>query len=198
MAFTLQLGDSAIDFTLAATDGKVYNIGSFQNYPWLVLFFTCNHCPYVTGSDELTRKTAERFAGAGVHFVGINSNSFVTKPADSFAKMVERMAEYRFPWDYLYDPTQQVAKDYGALRTPHFYVFNQQRKLCYTGRGVDNPRDSSLVTEHTLDLVLEALVANKTPPYEVTNPIVCNVKWDGQDAHWMPPDACDLVLVKPN
>jgi hypothetical protein len=153
----------------------------------------CNHCPFVLGSDELTRQTDEKFSPEGVRFVGINSNSENTYAEDDFDHMVKRMNEQKFPWVYLRDQSQSVAKDYGALRTPHFYVFDKDRKLVYTGRGVDSPRDAQKITENTLDLVLEALTSGKESPVEATNPIGCNVKWDGKEAHWMPADACDLV-----
>jgi hypothetical protein len=107
--------------------------------------------------------------------------------------MVKRMEKFKFPWVYLYDKTQEVAKAYGALRTPHFYVFNEERKLVYTGRGVDSPRDISRMTINNLDIALDELTSGKAISVPVTNPIGCNVKWDGKDAHWMPPDACDLV-----
>jgi peroxiredoxin len=193
MAFTLEIGQKAPDFKLPATDGKTYSLEDFSESPWLVVFFTCNHCPYVIGSDEVTRSTAEKFKSKGVQFVGINSNSKNTHEDDSFPNMVKRMEEFQFPWIYLYDESQEIAKDYGALRTPHFYVFNIDRELFYTGRGVDSPRDTSKMTENTLELVLDALTSGKKAPNSVTNPIGCNVKWDGQDRHWMPADACDLV-----
>ena len=107
--------------------------------------------------------------------------------------MVSRMDKYRFPWIYLYDETQEIAKKYGALRTPHFYVFNEKRELIYTGRGVDNPKDASRVSVNDLDRVLSELVSGKKISVELTNPIGCNIKWDGKDPHWMPVDACDLV-----
>ena len=193
MAFTLQPGQKAIDFKLPATDGKEYSLSDFDRFKYLVIFFTCNHCPYVLGSDELTRQTAEKFSKRGVGFAGINSNSENTYPEDSFPNMVERMKKNKFPWVYLYDQPQEVAKAYGALRTPHFYVFDENRILVYTGRGVDNPRDTSKMTVNNLDLALGELTTGKPISVPVTNPIGCNIKWDGRDAHWMPPDACDLV-----
>jgi peroxiredoxin len=193
MAFTLQPGQKAINFKLPATDGKKYGLSDFDRFKYLVIFFTCNHCPYVLGSDEITRQTAEKFSKRGVGFAGINSNSENTYPEDSFPNMVERMKKYKFPWVYLYDQPQEVAKTYGALRTPHFYVFDENRILVYTGRGVDNPRDTSKMTVNNLDLALGELTTGKPITVPVTNPIGCNIKWDGRDAHWMPPDACDLV-----
>lgn len=193
MAFTLQPGQKAIDFKLPATDGKEYSLSDFDRFKYLVIFFTCNHCPYVLGSDEITRQTAEKYSKRGVGFAGINSNSENTYPEDSFPNMVERMKKDKFPWVYLYDQPQEVAKAYGALRTPHFYVFDENRILVYTGRGVDNPRDTSKMTVNNLDLALGELTTGKPISVPVTNPIGCNIKWDGRDAHWMPPDACDLV-----
>lgn len=195
MSFTLQIGEKAPDFTLPATDGKTYSLADFDDAKTLVVFFTCNHCPYVLGSDEVTRQTAERFAPHGVKFVGINSNSANTNPDDDFPHMVERMKEKKFPWVYLYDKSQEVALAYGALRTPHFYVFDADRKLIYTGRGVDSPRDTSKMTVSDLARALEEHVAGKPVSVPLTNPIGCNVKWEGQDAHWMPAEACDLVFA---
>ena len=193
MAFTLEIGSKAPHFELPATDGKTYSLSQFDQAHYLVIFFTCNHCPYVIGSDELTRRTAMKFAPKGVTFIGINSNSPNTYPEDDFPHMVSRMEQFRFPWLYLYDATQEIARIYGALRTPHFYLFNQERNLIYTGRGVDYPRDASRVTVNDLDRALTELKEGRPISVEMTNPIGCNVKWDGKDAHWMPADACDLV-----
>ena len=193
MAFTLQLGEKAPDFSLCATDGNTYSLADFSEAEALVIFFTCNHCPYVKGSDEVTRRTVEKFGPRGVAFVAINSNSPSTYKEDSFENMVKRMQKYKFPWVYLVDETQDVARAYGALRTPHFFVFDKDRKLVYTGRGVDNPLNTSKMTVNDLDNALEEYLAGKEISVPLTNPIGCNVKWEGEDPHWMPPDACDLV-----
>ena len=83
MTYTLQIGQKAPDFSLPATDGKTYSLSDFDDARFLVVFFTCNHCPYVIGSDEVTRQTAEKFKEHGVVFVGINSNSEQTYAEDS-------------------------------------------------------------------------------------------------------------------
>lgn len=194
MAFTLELGEKAPDFTLPATDGKTYSLSDFDDSKVLVVFFTCNHCPYVLGSDETTRATALKYMPHGVRFVGINSNSEKTNADDSFDHMVKRMEEHNFPWTYLRDEDQSVAKAYGALRTPHFYVFNADRELIYTGRALDNPKEPEKATVNNLDDALEAAIYGQEVSTPLTNPLGCNVKWTGQDAHWMPPEACDLVL----
>ena len=193
MAFTLEIGAKAPDFALPATDGKTYKLSDFKDAKTLVIFFTCNHCPYVKGSDEVTRQTAEKYMKQGVRFVGINSNSENTHPEDSFEQMVERMKVNKFPWVYLRDKTQKVALAYGALKTPHFFVFDNNRELVYTGRGVDNPKDTAKMTVNDLDKALAEHLAGKPVTVKLTNPIGCNVKWEGKDQHWMPPEACDLV-----
>ena len=193
MAYTLQIGQEAPDFKLPATDGNTYQLSDFDGWPVLAVFFTCNHCPYVIGSDEVTRQTAEKFESEGVKFVGINSNSKNTYTEDDFEHMVERMNKYKFPWLYLYDESQDIAKAYGALRTPHFFVFDKERKLIYTGRGVDNPRDTRKMKVNDLERALTEHLEGKPVSVPLTNPIGCNVKWEGKDPHWMPVEACDLV-----
>jgi hypothetical protein len=91
------------------------------------------------------------------------------------------------------DETQEVARHYGALRTPHFFVFDRDRRLVYTGRAIDNPRNAAESTVNDLERALEEVTSGRKVSVQVTNPIGCNVKWEGQDAHWMPPEACDLV-----
>ena len=192
MSFTLSLGAGAPEFCLPATDGKTYSLSDFKEKV-LVVFFSCNHCPYVIGSDENTRRLAEAYTDNGVRFVAINSNSRNTYEEDSFEHMVERMAEHQFPWLYLHDKSQEVALAYGALRTPHFFVFDESRRLVYTGRAIDAPRNSEESTTHELADALNDLVSGGAVQVAVTNPIGCNVKWDGQPKKWVPADACDLV-----
>ncbi len=192
MGFTLDIGEKAPDFKLPATDGKIYSLKDFADAHYVVIFFTCNHCPYVKNSDEETGKTAEKFKKQGVAFIALNSNSKETYAEDSFENMKKRMKEKKFPWVYLYDETQDVARAYGALRTPHFFVFDEKRTLVYTGRGMDNPKKPSASTCNDLNRTLEECVRGEAVSQPKTNPIGCNVKWRGKEAHWMPPEACDL------
>ena len=193
MSYTLNIGSKVPEFKLKSTTDEYFTVSDFKTYPWLVVFFTCNHCPYVIGSDEYTRSLAEKYSLKGVKFVAINSNSPNTYPEDDFDHMKERMERYKFPWLYLYDETQETAIAYGALRTPHFYLFNNERELVYTGRALDNPKDPSKSSHHDLERALEEVIDGKKVSLPVTNPIGCNVKWDGKHKHWMPPEACDLI-----
>jgi peroxiredoxin len=193
MGYTLEIGDKAPDFSLPGTDGKTYSLSDFKNAHYLVIFFTCNHCPYVKGSEEITRQTAERFKGQNVDFVAINSNSKEHYEEDSFENMKKKMEEKHLPWVYLYDESQDVARAYGALVTPHFFVFDKRRHLVYTGRGVNHPREPEKVTCNDLARTLEECVTEEAVSVPKTNPPGCNIKWKGKDPHWMPEDACNLV-----
>lgn len=193
MAFTLSIGQPAPDFSLPATDGRTYSLADFADKPILVVVFTCNHCPYAIGSEDRLIDMARRYAPHGVAFVAINSNATHNHPEDSFEHMKERAKRKNFPFPYLRDESQAVALAYGALRTPHVYVFDSQRILRYTGRIDDNPREAAKATSHELRDAIEALLAGEDPPVKVTNPIGCNIKWAGRPEHWMPPEACDLV-----
>ena len=193
MAFTLDIGDLAPDFDLKGVDGYSYSLNSFKEATFLVIVFSCNHCPYVVGSEDRMKRFHIDYMDKGVAFIAINSNEDVTHPEDSYAFMVERARDLEFRFPYLRDETQETALAYGALRTPHFYIFDGERKLRYTGRMDDNPRNPGQETTHELRDAMEALLAGKTPPVEKTNPIGCNVKWSGQEHSWMPAAACDLV-----
>ena len=193
MPYTLMPGDTVPNFNpLVSTDRISYNLDSLPSRPFNVVFFTCNHCPYVTGSDELTRELVDSFKEQ-VNFVAINSNSKNTYEEDSYENMILRMEEFKFPWLYLHDSTQKIAESYGALKTPHFFVFNKSWELLYTGRNTDNPRDTDLRSTDDLRDALVQLVAGENITVPITNPIGCNIKWDGKAAHWMPAEACDLI-----
>ena len=196
MPFTLQLGDAAPDFSLPATDGQTYALANFRDAPVLVVAFTCNHCPYVIQSEERVLDFYRDYHPKGVAYVAINSNSRNTYADDDFEHMKTRVRERGFEFPYLRDESQAVALAYGALRTPHFYVFGADRRLRYTGRMDDNPRSPGQETTRELRDAVDDLLANREVKTPLTNPIGCNVKWDGQDAHWMPADACDIILPK--
>lgn len=193
MAFTLQLGAQAPDFTLPGVDGGDHSLADYAGAKVLVVAFTCNHCPYVIGSEDRLIALHHDLAGRGLALVCINANEDANHPTDSFEHMVERARTKGFPFDYLRDEAQAVALAYGALRTPHFYVFDAGRALRYTGRMDDNPRDAAKATTRELRDAVEAVLDGRRVPVPLTNPLGCNVKWRDRDAHWMPAEACDLV-----
>ncbi len=193
MAFTLEIGEPAPDFSFPGVDGKTYSLASFADAQMLVVAFTCNHCPFVIGTEDRLIALHAAYAPKGVVLACINSNETDNHPTDDFEHMKVRAEERGFAFPYLRDESQEVALAYGALRTPHFYVFDGERRLRYTGRFDDNPRRAEKATTRDLADALDDLLADRAPRVAMTNPIGCNVKWRDRDAHWMPPEACDLV-----
>jgi len=193
MAFTLQIGEQAPDFDLPGVDGRNYSLDDFADAKILIVLFSCNHCPYVVGSEDRMIKLHADYEPKGVAMIAINSNEIENHPADSFEHMISRAREKGITFPYVRDESQETALAYGALRTPHYFVFDEERKLRYTGRMDNNPRQPGLETTHELRDALDALLAGENPQVAVTNPIGCNVKWKDMEEHWMPPDACDLT-----
>jgi peroxiredoxin len=193
MAFTLQIGRQAPDFDLPATDGKRYRLADFAPSPLLVVCFTCNHCPYVIGNEAREKAFVAKYRGRGVAYVAVNSNDPNLYAEDGFPQMQERAKTLAFTWPYLHDESQAVAKAYGAIKTPHFFVFDQSRALRYVGRMDNSPRDASQARTHELADALDALLAGQPVPQPVTDAVGCTVKWKGKDSHFIPQDVCDLV-----
>ncbi|HEX4125570.1 MAG TPA: thioredoxin family protein [Tepidisphaeraceae bacterium] len=199
MAFTLQLDAMPPAFNLPGTDGRNHSLAEFASAKALVIDFTCNHCPYVVGSEARLTALVAKYKPKGVAFVAINSNETDVHTTDALPFMIERAKEKKFDFPYLRDDDQKIALAYGALRTPHFYVFAKDAggqggwRLAYTGRMDDDPRNPGKQTTHELADALDAVLAGKKPAVPLTNPIGCNVKWKNQDNHWMPAEACDLV-----
>ncbi len=194
MPYELTIGSKAPPFTLAATDGKVYTLDSFEKSAILVLFFTCNHCPYVIGSEEGVAHLANSYNTNRVQFIGINSNSIEHHETDSFYHMVQRMNGKQFPWIYLYDPTQEIAQAYRAIKTPQFYLLNQSRTLEYCGRAFDNPKNWKKSVTEELKEAIDALLNGESSKIARTEPIGCTIKWRGKEKHWIPNDlSCDFI-----
>lgn len=173
----LTLGDTAPDFNLPGVDGKKNSLESFADKKILVIFFTCNHCPYVQGWDNRVIALQRDFAANGVQFVGINSNETKNYPEDSFEKMVVRAKEKKFNFVYLRDEDQSVARAYDAACTPEFFVFDAERKLRYHGRVDDNYQDPKAVKSHDLRNALDDLIANRPVRTPETHAMGCSIKW---------------------
>jgi hypothetical protein len=107
--------------------------------------------------------------------------------------MIEHAKAVGLNFPYLRDESQEIAKMYGALRTPHYYVFDEKRILRYNGRMDDNPRDVTKATTHELRDAVEEMLKGQPVSVPVTLPIGCNVKWRGREEHWVPADVCDFV-----
>lgn len=173
---TLNVGDPMPPFRLPATDGMNVDTSTIKD-PVVAVIFTCNHCPYAQAYEDRIIALAEEFDERGVQFVLISSNDAENYPQDSFEQMKVKHDEKGYPFPYCHDESQEVAKSYGALCTPHCFVFDRQRELKYKGRIDDNWEEPSAVTEHNLKDALEALVTGKEPPVHEANAIGCSIKW---------------------
>ncbi|MER3479206.1 MAG: thiol-disulfide isomerase [Meiothermus sp.] len=171
----LPLGSDLIDAKLPDTQGRPHQLSDFRE-PLLALVFMCNHCPYVKGSIAELVGLARKYQGQ-VAFIGINPNDAARYPEDSPQAMDAFVAQHGIPFPYLLDEGQEVAKAYGATRTPELFVFDRERKLRYHGRINDVPKDPAQVKEHTLELALEALLQGREPPLAEAPAIGCTIKW---------------------
>ena len=151
----LPLGTPAPDFKLMNVDGREVSRDDSADAPALLVIFMCNHCPFVIHvADELAKLTRE-YMGRGVAVVGINSNDASKYPADSPERMVAEAENRGYPFPYLYDETQEVAKAYRAACTPDFFLFDGERRLVYRGQMDDSRPDSGIpVTGKDLRLAL--------------------------------------------
>ncbi len=174
---TLKIGDAAPEFSLPATDGKTYRLADLASTQVVCVIFMCNHCPYVKATIDRIIALQRDYAGKGVQIVGINSNETANHPEDSFEHMVRWAQEKAFNFPYLRDDTQAVARAYGAERTPHIFLFDQQRQLRYTGAIDDNTQDPTKVKRHYLREAIDALLANQPVKEAETHAIGCSVKW---------------------
>ncbi len=175
---TLPIGSPAPDFgPLPATDGKEYSLDSFKTSKVLVLNFTCNHCPYAKAYEDRFIALAREFAAKGVAFAAVNPNDDATYPDDSFANMRIRAIEKAFPFPYLRDESQKVARSYGAVCTPHLFVLDSSRRLAYEGRIDDNWKSPGDVKSRDLRHAIEDLLAGKAVRTPRTNPMGCSIKW---------------------
>ena len=174
-------GDLAPDFSLKGVDGETYSLNSFKDANAVVIFFSCNHCPYVKAYEPRLIDLQADYRKQGVQFAAINSNDAATYPEDSFENMVKRAKERGFNFPYLQDESQDVARAYGASHTPHLFLFDQKRRLAYTGKIDDNWEKPQSVTQRFLRDALDDLLAGKKPRLAETHAIGCTIKWKRLD-----------------
>lgn len=173
----LELGSSIPDFSLPGTDGKTHSLAEFKDAKALCVIFSCNHCPYVQAYEGRMIELQKKYGPQGAVLVAINSNDAAGYPEDSFENMKLRAKEKGFNFAYLCDETQNVAKAFGAQRTPHIFLFDSARKLAYIGRVDDNYKDASAVKTHELADAIEDILAAKAVRVPETFAVGCTIKW---------------------
>ena len=174
---TLSIGDKAPDWKdLPGTDDKKHSLADFADKDIVVVVFTCNSCPYaVDYEDRLVAFAKEmKESKAKVALVAINVNKV---PEDLLPAMKKRAESKSFNFPYLFDETQKIAKDYGAERTPEFFVFNKDLQLVYTG-AMDDSSDGKKITKDYLREAVAATLAGKKAEIEETPPVGCGVRFE--------------------
>lgn len=173
----LEIGASAVPFTLSGVDDKTHSLSDYAGKKAVVVMFNCNHCPYVRAWEDRMIAIQADYAGKGVQLISINANDPVKYPDDDLPKMQERAAEKGFNFPYLQDTTQEIARAYGAERTPEVFVFDQGGILRYHGAIDDNHEDPDAVSQPYLRAALDAILAGQQPATTQTPPRGCTIKW---------------------
>jgi peroxiredoxin len=174
----LELGTQAPSFDLPDPDGRRYRLADFAAADALVVAFICNHCPFVKHLREALAAFGRECEARNVAMVAINSNNVESHPADSPEHMREEIANFGYVFPYLYDESQQTAKDYRAACTPDFFLFGKNRELYYRGQfDGSRPGNGEPVTGRDLRGAVDALLAGDAPSPEQVPSIGCNIKW---------------------
>jgi len=171
----VKLGSKAPYFNLPNTDGENISIEDFKAEV-LVVIFTCNHCPYAKAVEDRLIELGNNYSKT-VDFVLISSNDAENYPADSPEKMAEQARNKKYPFPYLFDETQEIAKAYSAVCTPDIFLYNDERKLEYRGRLDDNWQDSNQVNREELRMAIDAVLSGNTIQFKQIPSMGCNIKW---------------------
>lgn len=175
----LPLGTQAPDFNLLDTvSGNTLSLEDLKGEKGTAIMFICNHCPFVIHVNPALVAIANAYIKKGIRFIAISSNDAINYPQDNPEKMTVHAKKESYPFPYLYDKTQNIAKAYDAACTPDFYVFDAQLKLTYRGQ-LDNSRPGNgiPVTGKDLTHALDCLIENKTNNETQKPSIGCNIKW---------------------
>lgn len=176
------IGDALDNFTLRATDGRQVALSDFSSNRGIIIVFTCNHCPFSQMYESRIIRLARTFEPRGVPLLAINPNDSAQVPEDSFMEMVKTARRKKYPFPYLHDPTQEVARRFGAARTPHVFVaqrVNDKFILVYKG-AVDNDPEQikGKAAEAYVEKVAEAILNGKEDmPYSEVKAVGCTIKW---------------------
>jgi peroxiredoxin len=173
---TLTLATEAPPFDLPGVDGNTHSLDDYADAPVLAVVWSCNHCPYVLAWEDRMSAIQREYADRGFRLVAINSNDAASYPADSFEAMKRHASEKGFPFDYLHDEDQSVARTYGPERTPEVFLFDADRRLVYHG-AIDDSRDEGAVSEHYLRAAIDAVLDRREPEQSDTPPVGCSIKW---------------------
>lgn len=174
------IGSTMPDFTLPDVSGKDISAKDFFSGSRAALVvFTCNHCPYVKGSEAELNKVVRASIPDGLKVISISSNDALQYPQDGFEKMKEKSQQMQLPYPYLYDESQEVARKFDAACTPECYLFDSSLKLVFHGTINDSPKDATKATRSYLAQAISQVLAGKKPDPDFVNPLGCSIKWKG-------------------
>jgi peroxiredoxin len=174
----LELGTKAPPFRLPSATGGTASIEDFAGAGALLVMFICNHCPFVKHVRQELVNLSREYQTRGVAFVAVNSNDWSVYTDDSPEKMEQEAREFGYPFAYLYDETQEVARAYRAACTPDFYLFDGERRLVYRGQlDGSRPGNDVPVTGKDLRAALDAVLAGRAVPEDQRPSLGCNIKW---------------------
>jgi thiol-disulfide isomerase/thioredoxin len=158
-------------------DGRTYQKHDFANAQTLLVVFTCNHCPYAQAVEDRIIALQRAYSPSAMQIVAVCSNDASAYPDDAFDKIQERWRNKRMPFPYLYDESQELAKTFGAVCTPDFFLYDKDRALRYRGRLDDNWKEPAKVTKQELKEAIDALLAGKNPSDNQNPSMGCSIKW---------------------
>jgi peroxiredoxin len=173
----LHIGDKAPDFNLKNIDGKMVSMASISNAKGYIVIFTCNHCPFSQAYEQRIIDLHKKYAPKGVPVIAINPNDAEKQPEDSYENMQKRAKEKKYPFVYLHDESQVVARNYGAARTPHVFLLDKDLITRYIGAIDDNHEDASAVKNKYLEVAINQMLAGKSISQPETKAIGCTIKW---------------------
>jgi len=172
-----KIGDTATDFSLMNVDGSMVSMADYEDADGYIIIFTCNTCPVAVRYEDRIIQLHNRWANNGYPVIAINPNDPTLKPGDSFEKMQKRAAEKNFPFPYVFDADQTIFPQYGATKTPHVYLLDDQKVVRYIGAIDDNPRSADGVEINYVDSAIDAIQAGNDPDPNFTKAIGCSIKF---------------------
>jgi peroxiredoxin len=172
-----EFGWTAVDFDLPGVDGKRYSLSDVKGENGVLVMFICNHCPYVKAVRERIVRDAKELKQHGIGSIAIMSNDPADYPEDSFDNMKRLAREFDFPFPYVLDESQEIAKAYGAVCTPEFFGFNSALELQYRGRIDSSGKNTAPNAKRELfEAMTQVAKTGKGPTQQVPS-IGCSIKW---------------------